>query len=365
MTELKYQISITLIPGIGDILAKKLIAYCGSAEGVFKEKKQNLLRINGVGDAIAQAIINQNVYKRAEEEIEFIHKHNIRPLFYLEKSYPSRLKNCYDSPVMLYYKGNSNLNHQKVISIVGTRNMTEYGKAICEKLVQDLVAHSPIIVSGLAYGVDICAHKAALNNNLETVGVLAHGLDRIYPSLHKSTAEKMLQQGGLITDFLSKTNPDRENFPKRNRIVAGMADAVIVVEAGNKGGALITADIANSYNRDVFAVPGKLNDTYSQGCNRLIKTNKAALIESMKDLEYLLGWQLNDAKKAEQKKLFLTLNKEEEILVDLLRAKGNLPIDELCFESNISLSKLSMLLLNLEFNGVLKSLPGKVYQLID
>lgn len=360
---LLHAIALTLIPGIGDVAAKKLIAYCGSPEEVFKAKKPHLLKIPGMGEATANALLNHSALSRAEKELEFAMKHNIEVLFYLDESYPKRLKHCNDNPIVLYFKGKANLNSEKMISIVGTRNATEYGKKITQHLVEDLREHQATIVSGLAYGIDIYAHKAALQQGLPTVAVLAHGLDRIYPPAHKVTAERMLEHGGILTEFMSETNPDRENFPKRNRIVAGMSDAVVVIEAALSGGALITADIANTYNRDVFAVPGKLGDVYSEGCNRLIKTNKAALIESAKDIAYLLNWNREAASVQVQRKLFVELNPEEEIVVEVMKQKGNIAIDDLTLLSEFPMSKVAGILLNLEFNGVVKSLPGKVYQL--
>lgn len=361
---LKYKIGITLIPGIGDVLAKNLISYCGSIEGVFKEKKAKLQKIPGIGLVLADAIRNHNVLERAEQEIKFIEKYKIAPLFYLDDDYPQRLKHCHDSPVMLYYKGKADLNSKRIVSVVGTRNATLYGKKICQDLINGLADHDVLIASGLAYGVDICAHKAALTNDLPTIGVLAHGLDKIYPAAHRSTAEKMLVKGGLLTEFLSQTQPDRENFPKRNRIVAGMADATIVIESKDEGGSLITADIANSYNRDVFAFPGKVDDEYSVGCNQLIKNNKAALIESASDVLRLMGWEKQKQKKktVQQKSLFLNLSPEEEMVVGILREKP-VGIDELCYAAKLNMSKVSMLLLNLELTGVVRSLPGKVYSL--
>ena len=359
---LVYKIALSLIPSVGDRIAKKLVAYCGSVDGVFNEKKSNLLKIPGIGEIVANSVIKQKVLARAEEEILFIEKHNITPVFYLDDNYPNRLKHCSDSPLMLYYKGNADLNHEKIIAIVGTRNATEYGKKCCIDLIADLVPHNPIILSGLAYGIDICAHKAALENGLNTIGVMAHGLDRIYPSVHKSVSKKMAEQGGLITDYMSQTNPDRENFPSRNRIIAGMADAVVVVEAAKKGGALITADIANSYNRDVFAFPGRIGDEYSAGCNHLIKINRAALIQSAADIEYLMGWTKIKEKKSVQKKLFVELSSDEQILFDILNTEGNKDIDYLSFKSNLTMSKASALLLGLEFKGMVNSLPGKVYK---
>ncbi|HEX7367011.1 MAG TPA: DNA-processing protein DprA, partial [Pelobium sp.] len=252
-----YNIALTFVKGIGDVTIKSLISYCGSAEEVFKTKQTALEKIPGIGPKTAKLIVNHEAFSRAEQELKFVEKYKIEPLFYTDKLYPRRLKNCADAPALLYFKGNADLNNQKTLAIVGTRNASNYGKAFCEKLIDGLKAHQALIVSGLAYGIDVASHKAAVNLKQTTVGVLGHGLDRIYPALHRSVAESMLANGGLLTEFPSQTNPDRQNFPKRNRIIAGLADAVIVVEAAKKGGALITAEIANSYNKDVFALPGK------------------------------------------------------------------------------------------------------------
>lgn len=360
-----YKIGLSLIPKIGAVNAKKLIAYCGSAEAVFKEKEKFLLKIPGIGKAIAKEVINQSIIDRAMEEKTFIEEKKITPLFFLDEAYPKRLRHCVDSPVMLYYKGNAELNNSKTIAIVGTRNATDYGKQACQDLVKGISKHNPLIVSGLAYGVDVTAHKAALDNNLQTIGVLAHGLDRIYPPLHKDIAKKMVTKGGLLTEFMQNTTPDRENFPKRNRIVAGMVDAVIVIESGIKGGALITADIANSYNRDVFAVPGKINDAFSAGCNFLIKTHRAALLEKFEDIEYIMGWEVSPKKrKPKQRELFIELNEEENKIVAILKKEESLGIDTLCLKAAMPMSKVSPVLLNLEFEGVVKSLPGKRYSLV-
>ena len=362
--QLKYKIGVSLIDGVGDVVAKRLIAYCGSVEAVFNEKKRGLLKIPGIGRGIANAIISQDVLNRAEEEISFIKKKEIKALFYLDDDYPNRLKYCDDGPVMLYCKGRMDMNATKVVSIVGTRQAGNYGKRMCEKIVEGLVKHNILVVSGLAYGIDICAHKAALKNNLQTIGVVAHGHDRVYPYIHEPIAEKMQGNGGIVTEFLSKTKPDRENFPQRNRIIAGLSDALIVVESARRGGALITAEIANSYNRDVFAVPGKLTDRYSEGCNWLIKINKAALLESVKDIEYLMGWKKEKGRsKAAQKKMFVDLKPEEKVLIDLLDKSGSLGIDTISLKAGMSTSKVAAMLLTLEFSGMVKCLPGKVYQL--
>jgi DNA processing protein len=361
---LRYQIALTLLPGVGDVLGKKLVAYCGGVEAVFREKKAALEKIPGIGQKLIDAILSQNVFARADEEITFIEENNIQPLFYLQKHYPTRLKNCVDSPIMIYYKGTGDLNSQKVISVVGTRNATSYGKEICEKLIQGLAAHSVLIVSGLAYGIDTCAHRSALDKNLKTVGVLGHGLDRVYPYLNRGLAEKMLDQGGLVSEFMSQTKPDRENFPRRNRIIAGMSDGTLVIEAAKSGGALITADIANSYNRDVFSVPGRIGDTWSEGCNALIKTNKAHLVQTPEDIAYIMGW--NTTRKAKpkiQRELFIELSPDEEKIVGILRNADSMGIDNVCFHTGLPTSKVSSTLLNLEFQGLVKVLPGKIYKL--
>ncbi len=362
-----FNIAITQIPGIGDITGKKLIDFCGSVEAVFKEKKQLLMKIPGLGESLVASIINgrDTAFKRAEKEIEFIERFKIVSIFYTDENYPHRLKNCNDAPMMLYYKGNADLNKSKILSIVGTRSATDYGKDCCMKIIADFANLDVLVISGLAHGIDTYAHKEALKNNLETVAVLAHGLDRIYPPINRDLAHRMIDQGGLLTDYMSETNPDRENFPKRNRIIAGLSDATIVIEAARKGGALITADIANSYNRDVFAVPGKIGDKYSIGCNNFIKTNRAALIQSGDDIKYFLGWDL-EKKKTEviQRKLFINLEPDEEKIVNLLTAQTQMSIDGICIDLQIPMSRVSAALLNLEFEGIVRTLPGKMYSLL-
>ena len=364
--QLKYRIALTLVPGIGSVVAKNLVSYCGSVETVFRRKKYQLEKIPGIGTERAEAILNQNVFARAEEEVLFIRKHKIKTFFYLDTDYPARLKNCDDSPVLLFLKGDVDLNAPRIIALVGTRNATGYGKQVTEMLTEGFSKYHATVVSGLAYGIDIIAHKEALKNKLPTVGVLAHGLDRIYPASHKPVAEKMIRQGGVLTEFISKTNPDRENFPSRNRIVAGMTDATIVIESAVKGGALITAEIANSYNRDVFAIPGKVGEKYSAGCHELIRLNKAMLIESADQVAEMLNWNDDVSKKPQnnQLKFFHELKAEEKILVSILQQNGKQDIDHLTIQSNMPMSKVSSALLHLEFAGVLRSLPGKVYELV-
>ena len=364
--KLKYQVALTLVPGIGPILGKTLVSYCGSPEAVFGETKTRLQRIPGISALLAASVKESDVLKRAEEEVVFARKNNISLLFFTDEEYPHRLKHCEDAPVLLYYKGKGNLNHQRVLAIVGTRNATDYGKKICESFVADLAALDVCIVSGLAYGIDTASHKAAVKSNLPTVGVLAHGLDKMYPPENESLAVKMMKNGGIITESVSGTKLDPAFFPKRNRIIAGMSDAVLVVESKVNGGGLITAEIANTYNRDVFAVPGRAGDKYSAGCNELIRANKAALVESAGDIMNLLGWEhVDGTKKAKPSQLaiFNELKQDEKELVNILQQSGKLPIDSICLRAGLPMSKVSSALLSLEFQGLVRSLPGKIYSL--
>jgi DNA processing protein len=365
--ELKYRIALHLLPGIGPVLARALLSYCGSIENIFRMKKSHLERIPGIGKERAAKINIKNLFERAEEEIRYIQKNSIVPLFYLDKDYPYRLKNCEDAPLMLFYKGNADLNHSRMIAIIGTRHITHYGKEMTEKLIEEISKYKVTIVSGLAYGIDVQAHKSAIRNNVQTIGVVAHGLDRIYPTENKSTAEKMLLNGGIITEYVSNTNADRENFPARNRIVAGMCDAIIVMESAVKGGALITAELANDYNREVFAMPGRITDHFSKGCHQLIRQNKAILFENADHIAEMMGWDLNQQKKKKNIQLdfFTSLNEDEKLLVEVLKEQGQTGIDSLASQVNIPINQVSVSLLNLEFAGVLRSLPGKMYELIS
>ena len=363
--ELLYQVALTMVPHIGDVHAKALVNLYGNATAVFKARKKELENIEGIGAIRARSIKDFADLSRAEEEIKFIEKFKITPLFITGDGYPKRLLNCYDSPAMLYYRGNADLNASRIISIVGTRNHGEYGRLVTEKLIEDLQAENILVVSGLAFGIDTIAHKAALKHHLKTVGVLAHGLDRIYPLQNKTLAKQMTLDGGLLTDFVSNTNPDKQNFPKRNRIVAGICDALIVIESGKKGGSLITAELGNGYNKDVFAIPGRTTDTKSEGCNYLIKNNKAALINSAADLLENMGW--DEQKKIvikKQRELFIELSADEKIIVGILQQQESIQIDELYFKSGMSSSAMAAALLMLEMQNIVLSLPGKVYKLI-
>lgn len=362
---LLYKVALSMVPGIGDSLARNLVAYVGSVEGVFKEPASRLKKIPGIGDVYADRIKNNEILATATAEIEFSQKHGIDIYFYLDENYPARFKHCPDAPVVFYRKGNADLDSPRAISIVGTRNATEYGRQVTDDFIRNLAAKHPqlLIVSGLAYGIDIQAHKSALKYNLPTVGVLGHGLDKLYPSAHLKTARLMVENGALVSDFPSKSKIDPANFIKRNRMIAGLADATIVVESGEKGGALITADIAMSYHRDVFAFPGRTTDQFSKGCNRLIKTNAAALIENAADFEYLMGWEPTSRKTPRQSQLFVELTDEEKVVVEVLRKEEKMFIDTICHEAKIAMNRTSALLLNLEFKGVVDALPGKMYRL--
>jgi DNA processing protein len=363
--DLLYQVGLTLIPNIGCVHAKLLAEKYGSARDIFKAPLRELTSIEGIGTVRAKSIKTFTAFDTAEKELLFIEKYRIQPLFITSKKYPQRLLNCYDSPTLLYYKGKADLNCSKILSIIGTRNNTEYGRQLTEKLVEEL-AHQPVvIVSGLAFGIDAIAHKASLKQQLPTVGVLAHGLDQIYPNQHNSLARSMLEQGGgLLTEFRSGTNPDKHNFPARNRIVSGMSDAVIVVETGISGGSMITAELANGYNKDVFAFPGKTTDSKSAGCNYLVRNNKAILLTEAKELLDILNW--TDRQKpaaSNQKAIFIDLSENEKRIISIMEEKELTHIDELNQKTCLSSSAVAAAILNLELQNVIVSLPGKLYQL--
>ena len=360
---LLYKVALTFIKNVGHVTAKNLLGHFGSPEAIFKASKSQLMEVAGIGDLTADQIKSPEALKRAAEQLDFISKHHIQVLFFLDDNFPRRLRDCFDAPILLYYKGTADLNHPRILSIVGTRKATPYGKMLCKQLAEVLRPYNVLIVSGLAYGIDVAAHQESLDAGIPTVGVLGHGLDRLYPHLHKQIAYKMLKHGGLLTEFPLNTIPDKENFPKRNRIIAGLADATIVVEATAKGGALITAEIANSYNRDVFAFPGRTIDEYSQGCNFLSKTNRAGLLNQAKDLLYYLGWDDSETPQTDlQLRLPIGLNEEElRIVHTLLEAPAM--VDEIALKTNLMQSRLAIHLLSLEIQGVLTVLPGKVYRL--
>ena len=361
--DLLYQVALTLIPQIGDVRAKILVEKFGSAEHVLKASKRDLEKTEGIGSLAAKQIKDFTDYKICEEEIDFIEKNKITPLFINDDQYPQRLLNCYDSPSLLYYKGNADLNAAKIISVVGTRNSTDYGKLMCENLLADLTNENVLVVSGLAFGIDTIAHKAALKNGLQTVGVMAHGLNTIYPSQNKNLSYEMTTHGGLLTDFMRGTIPDRQNFPKRNRIVAGICDALIVIESSARGGSLITAELANNYNKDVFAFPGRTTDTRSEGCNYLVKNNKAILITSADDLLQAMNWKEVPKKIKKQRELFIELTPAEKIVTEILAVNESTGIDRLYLQSGLSSSAVANALLTLEMQGIVTAMPGKQFKL--
>lgn len=366
--EILYRIALIQLPGIGDLFAKLLTEYFKGARNIFSASKKELQEIPGVGRVLLSTLMDNQVksdaLKRAEKELNFIQRHQISIWCYDDEHYPQKLKDCQDGPFILYYKGSPALKNQKIVSIVGARKATGYGDDMTQKIIEDLKEQDVLIVSGLAYGIDAFAHKYALENNVPTIGVLAHGLDKIYPQQNRHLAKNMLENGGLLTDFMSETNPDRENFPKRNRIVAGIADATILVEAATKGGALITANIAHSYGRDVFAVPGRTIDIYSAGCNALIKSNKAALIESGDDVLQAMNWvESNKSMPQKQLNLFSELNDEERKIIEIIQSKGVSNKEQLAIQMNQTVQKVSGLLFSLELNGAIKALPGNNFQI--
>lgn len=356
-------IALQLIPGIGSRFMKQLISYCGSAEEVFRMPRAKLRSIPYMRDTVVDSIRSANTFRQAEKEIRKADREQATILILTDNAYPWRMKTIDDAPPVLFFKGNCNLNHPRIVGIVGTRQATGYGKRMVDKIVEELIPHQALILSGLAYGIDIHAHKQALKCNLPTVAVMGSGLDMIYPPAHQEFATKMMHKGGLLTENHFGTKPDAHNFPARNRIIAGMCDALIVVEAAETGGALITAEIANSYNKDVFAVPGEIGQTFSAGCNHLIKTNKANLFTSVKDLEYLMNWQVGPAS-GQQPIVFrdvAQLSAEEREIILAIREKSEIQVDELAWKTNMPQPVLASLLLTLEFKGWVTSKPGKLY----
>ncbi len=363
--DLLYQIALTKTPHIGAVQARILLEYFPDAGSIFKAKKTELERLNGIGSVRAEAIRSYRNFSEAEKEIAFMKQYGITPLFIRDDAYPRRLLNCYDPPTLLYYKGSADLNSHKTIAVIGTRSNTDNGRMITEELIKDLRDIGLLVISGLAFGIDGIAHRAALRNQVPTVGVLAHGLDLLYPPQHRSLAKDILQEGGgLLTEFSSETAPDKHQFPNRNRIVAGMSDAVIVIESGRKGGSMVTAELANGYNRDVFAFPGRVADAKSIGCLHLIRNNKATLICSAGDLLNSMGWGEHQKKTiSTQREIFITLSDQEKVVVDILRSAESIHIDEIYQRSGLSAGTVAGITLNLEMKGVLQTLPGKQFRL--
>ncbi len=365
MNELFYAVALTLIPKVGPVTARNLLSYTGSAEAVFRSSRKALNKIPGIGPQISNHILSSDALNLAEAEFGHMERHGIQAVYCLDPAYPSRLKHYPDSPLVLFFKGNTELNPVHSVAVIGTRKASPHGLAFCEELISGLSAYVPTIISGMAYGIDICAHRAALRAGFPTIGILAHGLGHLYPAAHQATATRMLEEGGLLTEYPFSTLPEKEHFPLRNRIVAALCDAVIVVETGVEGGSMITAQFANDYNKDVFAIPGRVRDPHAAGCNLLIKTNRAALLESAQDLIEALNWEQPLQNKTIQQQLFVELSEEEKKLVDLLRQSEEISMDLLSVQSAMAPSRLAAILLDLEFKGIIKSLPGKRFALIS
>lgn len=360
--DLLFRLSLTKVPNIGYVHAKTLAQAYPSAQAIFTARRSELEKIEGIGEVRAKSIKQFSGFKEVEKEMRFLEKFQIQAIYLRDKHYPQRLLNCFDPPTLLFYKGAVDLNASRIISIVGTRHNSDYGRKLTEQIVEELATYSVIVVSGLAFGIDAVAHKACIRMKVPTIGVLAHGLHTIYPPAHAPVAKEMLATGGLLTEFQSGVPPDKHNFPCRNRVVAGISDATIIIETGLRGGSMITAELACGYNRDVFALPGRTTDAKSAGCNHLIASNKAIMITSPSDLAETLGWNESKLKKKKQKELFINLTKEESVIADLLKEQDSISIDELNLRSGLSSSVVAAALLTLELEGVVEALPGKRYR---
>ncbi|MBW7913530.1 MAG: DNA-protecting protein DprA [Taibaiella sp.] len=361
--ELFYRIALTFVQEVGPITAKTLVEHYGTAEAIFKAPLKELKSLSGLGETRTKGFRDEALFPRVEEELNYIQKHSVRVLWFWDDDYPHRLKNCTDAPVLLYYTGNANLSPEKAVAVVGTRKYSDYGQRATEQLVEELKDMGITIISGLAHGIDTIAHKAALKHGLPTIGVVGHGLDKMYPAANRNLAKEMITNGGVLSEYPSGTPGDRAHFPMRNRIVAGLSDITVVVESDIKGGALITARVADSYNRDVAAFPGRIYDAKSSGCNELIRTNIASMITCADDLLELMNWKEAGKKKPVQKQLFINLSPEEKTVYDVLGSKDMVHADELLHLCNMTSSQLASTLLMMEMQGLVKALPGKFYRL--
>lgn len=362
-SELHCKIALSFLLGIGPRKAARLLSTLGSAEAVFLESLATIHRLSGIPKDALRAMRRENAISHADAHVNYMLKHNISVYFYLDAEYPRRLKQCADAPIVLFGRGKNELNAPRMVSIVGTRNASSYGTGLCEALLHEFIGKDITVVSGMAYGIDICAHHYCVRQNIPTIGVLGHGPDRIYPHVHQRIAEQMMEYGGILTEFLPGTKPDRENFPMRNRIVAGMTDATIVIESKKSGGSLITAELANDYNKDVFAFPGNIGQSLSEGCNQLIRQQKAHLITHAEDFLTFMSW--NDASTTGiQRSFFNELDLEDRNIVELLTAPQGEHIDVLSARTGIAISALNVRLFHLEMKGIVKPLPGSRYRLL-
>ena len=363
--DLLYQVALTQVPNIGKIQARILSETFGEAKKIFNASASSLEKVEGMGAVRANAIKSFKNFALAEKEIRFIERYRVSTFFITDTDYPNRLLNCYDPPFLLFVKGSVDLNFSKSVAIVGTRNNSNYGKQVTEKFVQEITSVSPTIISGLAFGIDTIAHRTALKQGLNTVAVLAHGLDTIYPPENNALAKSIISKGALVTEFISGTAPDKHNFPSRNRIVAGLSDATVLIETGIKGGSMITADLASGYNRDVFAFPGKITDKKSEGCNYLIQQNKAMLCSSPSNFLQTMGWEDSDVNRNPvQPDLFVDISEQEKMILEIIRQRESVHIDELLMEFSFNSSILSSLLLSLEMKNLVSCLPGRKYRMM-
>jgi DNA processing protein len=363
--ELYYKLALSRVDGIGPVRYKKLMEQFTTAEEIFSKTIKQLKAIAGLSELNAKAIKAFTDFSLIERELDFVKQHDIQVLDYAHPNYPRRLRHCADSPSVLFYKGTEDLNQQKVVSIIGTRSFTEYGRRVCEELVEGLKLYNVTVVSGLAFGIDAIAHKACIRAGMPTIGVVAHGLDTMYPAAHRNLSKEMMQHGGILSEYYAGTKADKGNFPARNRIVAGMSDATIIIETDRRGGSMITAEIAYSYNRDVFCVPGRMTDAKSNGCNDLIKSLKAQMITNAEDIANSLGWVQQKKPKHTQRNLFVELNANESMIVALLKINASMHIDELSANTALNSSALASSLLSLEMQHIIRVMPGKLVSLLD
>ncbi len=358
-------LTLMRMPNLGNGSIKKLIQIVGSPEGVLVEKPSNLLKIHGIGSKRIEGLYSSQYQKEAEQELRFITENNIQYTAYDEPEYPERLRHCIDGPLVLFSKGKIALQDKKILSIVGTRKVTSYGMEFCEALISALAPINPVIVSGLAYGVDIVAHRSAMEQGLQTVACLAHGLNQIYPKVHQKYRKPIEANGGFFTEYWSTDAFDRKNFLGRNRIIAGLSEATIVIESAAKGGSLVTAALANSYHREVFAVPGRAGDVLSEGCNTLIKTQQAHILTHAADIMYMLNWNIEEQPKPSiQKQLFVELTQQEEPIYQFLNDNGKQLLDSIALHCKLPTHKIAASLLTMELKGVIRPLPGNLFEAI-
>lgn len=364
--ELYYLMALTRIDGVGNVVARKLLRYFDSPKAIFAASVKDLLAIEGIGRGLVNKIRSFDQFNLVDQELQYVDSKGVEIMNIFDDNYPYLLKQCVDAPLILFYKGIDFSLYANMLSVVGTRNITQNGIAFINESIKKLQSYNPTVVSGYAFGADIHAHLAAIDNNLKTIAVLGHGLQQTYPAMHKKHNQKIIENGGFLTEFWSSDAVNRENFVRRNRIVAGLSAGTVVVESAIRGGSLSTARLANDYNREVMAVPGRITDPYSAGCNHLIKTNQAHLITSYEDIVHLMGWEnvIDSKPKSVQPQLFVELSDEEQIIADYLGKKEKELLDVISIDTEIPVHQLMVLLFNLEMKGLVKPLQGKYYQWI-